>query len=381
MAFTERYVRADADGNGDGTTDANSGATGSYTWAQMLQYAGTEATGGTLADVRFNVKAGTYSRTTAADTFATTDGAPTTALPLHIRGFNATIGDLEDNGRTQGGALVTTNFPAVTYTTGALTVPTYCLIESMNVESAISGVAVNMTVGAHAVRCKFANTHATSANARAASPVAGGNNLYEDCDLSVASSNAGGVSLGIATGEARRCLLTANTSGSGLVNITGAASLIQCSLRDASYGVTGGTNSAITVEGCSYRNIALNYNNHGSTAGWYKVVNCVAWGSGGASVWYNSTTSVRWNYQANNAVGNMGSADVNEGDWPVYDQVALTADPFTSSSDLTLNNTAGGGAACREVGLHPYIDIGAWQVQPATAAVLGAPNLRGFMQG
>jgi len=100
MAWTERYVRADADGTGDGTTDANSGATGSWTL--------TQAIANVVAGHRVNVKAGTYTLA-AANTMSV---AGTAALPIWWRGFSATIGDLDT-------ATDHTTFPHFDYTAGA----------------------------------------------------------------------------------------------------------------------------------------------------------------------------------------------------------------------------------------------------------------------
>jgi hypothetical protein len=83
MAWTERYVRADADGTGDGTTDANSGATGSWTLDQAIT--------NVVAGHRVNVKAGTYTLA-AANTMSV---AGTATDPIWWRGFSSTIGDLD----------------------------------------------------------------------------------------------------------------------------------------------------------------------------------------------------------------------------------------------------------------------------------------------
>ena len=65
------------------------------------------------------------------------------------------------------------------------------------------------------------------------------------------------------------------------------------------------------------------------------------------------------------------------------DDVALSADPYTAvgSNDYTLNNTAGGGAECRNAGSNNS-DIGYWQHDdPAggsgTTSILGGGNLTG----
>ena len=98
MAWTERYVRGDAAGGGDGTTDANSGGTGSWTLDEAITNA--------AAGQRINVKnVGTYSYA-AIKTFANAGSATT---PIWWRGFNSTIGDLDS-------VTVSTNFPSLATT-------------------------------------------------------------------------------------------------------------------------------------------------------------------------------------------------------------------------------------------------------------------------
>ncbi len=90
----------------------------------------------------------------------------------------------------------------------------------------------------------------------------------------------------------------------------------------------------------------------------------------------------------NCAVGNCGTNyDANLQAYQKVNCVTLTADPWTAkgSNDFSLNNTAGGGAACRASGIPGtfvelsttgYRDIGAWQGSDAGAAG-GCPHLAG----
>lgn len=355
MAWTERYVRADADSSGDGTTDANSGANGSFTLAQML----ADTTSGS---VRYNVKVGTYSRTTSADTFTT---AGTASAPRAIRGFNSTIGDLEANGRTRGGALVTTNFPVITYTTGNITFPANMIVEAISVTSARFGATATAgSSGDIFRRCKFANTQSIASNAVCLSASSA---IITDCDFAISSSDAGARCISTAGSlDVTDSLFTGGGSGSGVITGTGSTAFTRCMMRDLGYGVS--YTGIFSAHRCSLRNIAGNYFNN--LSGPLFILNCVAWGSGGSSKFYNSTTSVRPLLKINNFVGNMGSSDTNEGDWLMYTETALTADPFTSSTDLTLNATAGGGAAVKAAGYPAYLDGGAWQSQASGGGIV-----------
>jgi len=360
MAWTERYVTNSGAGAADGTSLANA-----WSWATML----TSLSSGQRANVQ-----GTISRTTASDTFT---NAGTAAAPISIRGINSSDGDLDANGRTRGGALVTTNFPVVTYTTGGLTLPNYMVAEAVSFTSARTGSTV--TAGNNGVlrRCKFANTHASSASAIG---LTSGSNttIVDDCDATCASSSSSASAFSGTNLVLLRSLATGNTSGAGCINGGGGnQTLIACVFRDAGYGyVTSGSGE---LWACSFRNITNTYISQGVANGPISMQNCVAWGSGGSSKWYNSTTSVRHQFQCANFLGNFGASDTNEGDWPVYGEVALSADPFTSSSDLTLNDTAGGGADVKAAGYPAYLDGGAWQSQAASGGGLFLP--RGFTGG
>lgn len=145
MAFTERYVRDDAAGGGDGTTNTNSGANGAWTFAEMI-------TAAPAAGIRVNVRSGTYS------VGAYTLGAGTIAAPLVIRGFNSTIGDLDNQGRNADGTLNTTNFPTITIT-AAWTPGAFAFLQNLNITAALSGyIITGVNDGGGIISCKLTNT-------------------------------------------------------------------------------------------------------------------------------------------------------------------------------------------------------------------------------
>lgn len=90
MAWTERYVRADAAGGADGTNDTTDGTTGAWTLA--------EAASSYAAGQRINIRAGSYANSAGALNFST---AATTTNGIWIRGFNTTPGDLDDRPTSQ----------------------------------------------------------------------------------------------------------------------------------------------------------------------------------------------------------------------------------------------------------------------------------------
>jgi len=361
MAFTEKYVTNAGAGAADGTSLANA-----WSWATML----TSLSAGQRANVQ-----GAITRTTSSDTFA---NVGTAANPIAIRGINSTLNDLEANGRTRGGALVTTNFPVITYTTGSLTLPVAMLCEHIKVSSARSGATLVSTSGSTFLRRVVSeNTHASSATATGVDFRSTSTAI--DCDFSCASSSTSAAALSQATAGTcvRNCLLTGNTSGCGCVNSSNVLFLIGCVFRDAGFGVSAGT-AAVTIIGGSFRNITNIY-----LRGTYRdLLNNVAWGVGGSSQWFSNAGVVTINNQSNNFIGNMGVADADEGNWPTCYETTLTADPFVSSTDLTLNNTSGGGALVRAAGYPAYLDGGAWQHQDAGGGggMIGGGNLSGGFQ-
>lgn len=82
-----------------------------------------------------------------------------------------------------------------------------------------------------------------------------------------------------------------------------------------------------------------------------------------------------YNAYRNNSSGPRNNLSAGPND------VTLTADPFTdqASGDFTLNNTAGGGAACRAAGYPDFLDIGAEQHEDAGGGSGGGG--RGYPRG
>lgn len=359
MAFTEKYVTNAGAGAADGSSLANA-----WSWATML----TTLAAGQRANVQ-----GAITRTTSSDVFT---NAGTTANPMGLRGISSTLDDLEANGRTRGGALVTTNFPVVTYTTGRLTLPAFMICEHVAFTGAPSTQTLN--VGTSIVRkCVVSNTIASGTTSAAS---LGNGGVAIDCDFtnSSSSSNARCLSFGSAS-IADGCLIRGTGSFGGVGAHMGSTGsfLNRCMIRDVVTGLAG-SGGVATVSGCSFRSISGVY--LGLPGSLRVAANCVAWGSGGSSQWYATGGTVLQNSQFNNFVGNMGVADADEGNWPTRYETTLTADPFVSSTDLTLNATSGGGALVRAAGYPAYLDGGAWQHQDSGGGMIGGGNLNGGFQ-
>lgn len=184
MALTKRYVRADADGTGDGTTDANSGATGALTIAQMITDLNTPHAG-----YKYLIKTGTYARTTSSISLS---GDGTTTSPIVIEGFNTTEGDLYAQGRTTAGPLDTTNFPEITFTSGIFdaTGAQFLVMNCLRITSAASNYTLSTTARFTGRRLAITNTGTNSASNCVS--LASSDTSLIDCDL--LSTAAGGTS-------------------------------------------------------------------------------------------------------------------------------------------------------------------------------------------
>jgi hypothetical protein len=151
MAWTDRYVRADAAGGGNGTTNTNSGANGAWTLAEGVT---NEAAG-----MRLNVLAGTYANTTTGRAFA---AVGTTTAPIWWRGFKTTIGDQDTNNVAVAG----TDIPSWTFTTGQITTAgAFHIFSNIDISSAcVTANGAWSITGAPFLmyRCRIANTSATS---------------------------------------------------------------------------------------------------------------------------------------------------------------------------------------------------------------------------
>lgn len=141
MALTEKYVSVAGGGAHDGTTEADA-----WTFAEMI-------TAAPAAGTRVNVISGTYS------VGAYTVGTGTAAAPFVIRGYNTTIGDLDNQGRNADGTLNTTNMPDITitalWTPGALSI-----LQNLDITGALSSALISSSTidNIWMISCRTVNT-------------------------------------------------------------------------------------------------------------------------------------------------------------------------------------------------------------------------------
>jgi len=174
-----------------------------------------------------------------------------------------------------------------------------------------------------------------------------------------------------------------DNTGRGIDSTTnGEMRLIRCKVTDnAAAGVAIGAGaSGMILDGNTIANNGNDGVHGGSIVGSLEMVDNIFYGNTLYGVYILGITG--WQVVRNNAYGANGTAPhyavVRNG----IGDVALVADPFTASAsdDYSLNNAAGGGAACRSTGLPgamgggttSYLDIGVAQTVGAAAAPHGS---------
>jgi hypothetical protein len=325
MAWTDRYVRDDAAGGGDGTTNTNSGANGAWTLAEAI----TNVTAGT----RVNVRNGTYSNSTTVRTLAV---AGTTSAPIWWRGFNTTIGDIEsDNALTK---------PLIDFTTGNFVITvafnyfTNLRFNSAATTASSPGTVCTSSAGNDAAfwGCRFTNT-AANANSYALN-LTGQRNLVRACFMTATSS---ATCLRQATGGGS--VFYGNYIGGGNIGVSsgGGASMIANVIDDpASHGISadaGGilANNSIYSAGGDGIRIA-------STTAGAIVANNVIANSSGWGINFSSGTNGASRLFSNVYRSNT-SGEVNQlaEDWR-WVETSLGSDPWTNaaSDDFSLVSAA-----------------------------------------
>lgn len=359
MAFTEKYVSVAGGGAHDGSSEANA-------WTFEEAIAAPVGAGN-----RVNVKVGTHTLTASR-----TLPSGTTENPIEWRGYNSTIGDLENVGRaTATDELDDTNFPVVdcgasyALTSGAYnSLRTFAVTGSGNVTLLILGTAPNV----YRVRSESTNASGGSAKCVTAASVYG---AVVDCDFLIASTNASTVACSVGRSTFAGCRVwhtgAPNAASIGLAANDVGSTCAECIVYNFGTGiVVGGFTGQVirnTIYGC---------------------VDGVRLGDGGAAIAENIIYSMSGYgikgvassgspLLLNNAMGALTSGRIDTSTaGSIIEEVGavtLTGDPFTNaaSQDFTLNNTSGAGALCRATSklFGGYRDLGAVQTQAAGGGI------------
>lgn len=325
MALTKRYVTAAGAGDGTGT---NSDFTNAMTWAQMITDLNTPRAG-----YKYIVRGAGGESYANGTTTTTLTGDGTDTSPNVIEGCNTTEGDLYANGRDSNGALVTTNFPVISYTgttakfnaSGANNLVIACL----RLTAAANTSTLAIGNGACVVSCELVSTGTNAASY----PVAVSNvtNIsIVNCDITtVVSTVTAAVSI---SGTSIDYMILSNRIK--CVNGSGVATSQRGEIDgNTIYECTDGISFTSTTATVTFtNNTIVNCTGDGidiiSTAtGSIRVIGNHITGSGGYGVNLNAAVCEKmfgWNRFRDNSSGNISVTD----DWVEATSVLnITSDP------------------------------------------------------
>jgi len=382
VAWTERYVRSDAAGGGDGTTTANSGANGAWTLAEAIT---NEAAG-----MRINVRAGTYASTSTSRTLAATG---TQTAPIWWRGVDSSFGAIADS---NGAATAGTDIPELTFSTGQLVIGgNYHIVSNI----ASSGAqTTNGQIRVNGQGCTLFRVRSTCT-----------------------SSNANGCAFSLGSGANGSSLVACYGSSNALADVytfSGSASLIGCI---ASGGKDGFALSTLSVQ--LFACIARGCANDGiksavTTSTIQTIVNCSIYDVDGHGIEFSGSISsalltvANCHFEGCNQSGKAGIANTSGGNLysahlvgNSYRDCTSNTSGITESFLLADNGTVGGsgytdptnndfnattylkgigfpGQFEYRSGNVGYFDTGAVQrVEPAAGGLLRSPGMRGGVDG
>ena len=322
MAWNERYLRDDAAGGGDGTTDTNSGANGAWTLA--------EAVANEAAGMRINVR-GAGSAFPMAATTRTLAAVGTTTAPIWWRGFNTTPGDIDtDNTLTK---------PEFTGTTGRLVISGAHHIVT-NLRVTITGAAAQAAIGMSAAPGLLDRVRAENQQANAAASaiaITGTGGVATRCYAKATTTATRSFQIG-SSASVSGCYVEGGISG---IDVTAGAAVVRGNL------VVGATTNGITCASTTVSSFLAN-----------TIYNCGTNGFNFTSVTIRNTVEDNLIHTVTNGINNTSGADTNFirahsnvfyavtnetvglGDSPVLGSLTESADPFTTTGSLILTSTA-----------------------------------------
>lgn len=332
MAWTERYVTADAAGGGDGSSG--------NPWTLA------EAIANVAAGDRVNIKAGTYLNGATDRTFGTSG---TTTQPIWWRGYNTTIGDLDGD--------VSTTKPIISFTQARFLISgAHNIFSSLKISGA-DNVATGATVqiltggtGCWFIECQMEYTGST-ATMRALRNGVDGTFLLN-------------------------CWLSAPATSDSVVRADESMTLKHCTIAGGDIGMeTAIPSNSFVIHGCVFDNQASEAIKFTEGPIGSDIIGCIFYSPGGDAIEFVAAPSRRvtiaenvfssvGGYGINNSSGtntafisviNNGFYSITSGhtnglgDTPVKNSISLSADPFVDAAngDFNLNDTAGGGALLR----------------------------------
>lgn len=343
MAFTEKYVTVTGAGAHDGSSEANA-----WTFAEMI--AATPA-----AETRVNIKAGSYS-----EGATTLPSNGTSAAPIVLRGYNSTIGDLDNQGRSADGTLDTSNMPDMELT-GKWTHSSYCVLQNLDITGALSSELIGTLATDYCslVNCRVVNSQ-NNASAQACRVDDGC--AFINCDFSCTGATHGTVAECDYLNAFYGCRITGTDDTR--INVRLASGLfcrnVIIGLGNTSVGVyNSGNQPMLIVENTIYNcgtavqtlngagvYLALILGNHVTDCGKYIDNPYVATSQQSVIEAYNRTRDNTTPRTGILSAVLAGEVTTDDGDY--------TTD-YVSATNLRLISTAAG----KNAGMMPYADIGA----------------------
>ncbi len=349
MALTEKYV----------TT------TGTDTWANASSIS-TPASFATMltnaaSGERVNLKAGTYSLTTSTSN-STNSGL--ISSPIILRGYNSTIGDGYQGRSGNTGALVTTNMPVLSYTTGRFNFTNFWQLESVSINGATATTA-QAVVGTNSVvaRCKIEYTSTTVINALQTSTSA----VVIDNDIIM--SGASGGNAGLVMGNNSRAIgnrIAITSATAAGISLGNAAYAVVFNTIYGGIGIT--TTNAAAILTALYNTIANcagdGINVLTGTTGLQCFVGNMITDNTGDGIDMVSTSNGA--FAAYNRTRDNASGYANAGDWITASQFGdVTTDTGGASTDYTnagsQDYTLIDGSPATNTAFPAYLSMGAWQ--------------------
>lgn len=330
MAITERYATSTGAGLHDGTSEANA-------WSY------TEAVANRAAGQRVNWKdsGSRYSWTPSADTVAGTS----TSVSI-IRGYTTTIGD---------GGKCRLSLSGQWSISGDGTT-----IQDLDIEGSVAGYLVNMSSDSGLIhRCKVVNTSTTGD----AVAIYSEDTAVFNCYVKSVSSSSTSFALRLRGGHSIANTVVSNTTGIYLFTSSRDGQAVRNNVIGVSatgngieQGSTSGVDAVYNNSIVGFAGDGIKFISLGSVpgSGRQPVFNNIIYDCGNGITNAQEGTNDTTVWLSHNAIGAVTTA-YEFGDNPIHNAITLTADPFTDSAneDMTLNNTAGGGALCRGAGLGP----------------------------
>ena len=350
MAFIEKYVTVTGGGLHDGSSEANA-------WTF------DEAVANVSAGDRVNVKVGNHTCTAAS----TVNG--TYASPIAVRGYQTTIGDL-DNVKLSG-LVAGTDMPKVDVTSGSNRgfIGQYFSISHISYHGNLNYQSITrIGDNSYARACRFVNTNSSAYGACGA-----GRSVLHDCYFETNSGTAvlsgghhtiasycvfkatGSGANGLKGGAARGCIFDGWTSKAIEMSYPDPVDVSNCTFVNCAVGVqvTISYGNPIAILGCYFDTCTTAINNAAST-GYFMVDGCC---------YRNVTTELSGVDSQSNRKTDASDSFVD-----------------SAANDYTLTSSSAGYAATNptafaEFGTFNARDIGAIQhANPSLGVVLNAKH-------